>query len=378
MNGSCIVSILAGVTAVMTATLRVTSVSRRRRAATRHALLTAAFALALVLPVAAATAPHITNRVPVPAVVTAAAASLDDIAAPVSVDVGRAPECRVPAAQAAAARPHFDVVSVRPCDPKAERSAGGGRGGNLAQASPGRFRIDCLSVALLIDRAYVTYANGHYSPPSARPNFDLLAGPNWIHSEQFTIEATTDDATPVAVMQGPMLQAVLEDRFKLKMHRETRDVAVYELVVAKGGSKLTPFKPGACVPWDWSVYPPPPLPSGQRRCTAGSQMGPDGNYVQTVEALTLDDWVAGFGLRFDRPIVNKTGISGLQTFRFVYSGRPEDFAAEIKNQLGLDLRPARGPREFLILDHVERPVPDGPVMTPARNGTGPIRGRGRR
>jgi uncharacterized protein (TIGR03435 family) len=189
------------------------------------------------------------------------------------------------------------------------------------------------------------------------------AGPGWIRSERFTIEATTDEGTPVPVMRGPMLQAVLEDRFKLRVHRETREVPIYELVVAKGGAKLTPFKPGACVPYDMSVSPQPPLQAGQRRCTNSTQKGGDGNWVETVEAMTLDDWVVSRNdtslVLGEPPIVNKTGITGLQTFRFVYSGRREELGAEIKSQLGLELRPGRGPREFLIIDHVERPVPDG-------------------
>jgi uncharacterized protein (TIGR03435 family) len=266
-------------------------------------------------------------------------------------------------------RPRFDVVSVRPCDPRATAPAptGGGRGGgSLAQASPGRFRVNCLSVNLLIRDAYVTYAGGRVTPRSTQPTFDVFnAGPNWIRSERFTIEATTDEATPVPVMRGPMLQAVLEDRFKLKVHRETREVPVYELVVAKGGAKLTPFKPGTCVPYDISVSPQPPLEAGQRRCATSTVKNSDGNWVNTVEGMTLDDWVAGLNNRAlvagEPPIVNKTGITGLQTFRYV--GRSEDFAVEIKNQLGLELRPGRGPREFLIIDHVERPVPDRTILS---------------
>ena len=63
------------------------------------------------------------------------------------------------------------------------------------------------------------------------------------------------------MMEGPMLQVVLEERFKVKVHRETRVVPIRELVIAKGGAKLTPFKPGpgSCVPWDYSVFPPPAL-----------------------------------------------------------------------------------------------------------------------
>jgi uncharacterized protein (TIGR03435 family) len=281
--------------------------------------------------------------------------------------------------QISAAGQKFDVVSVKPCDPNAipSPSPGGGRGAPVT-ASPGRFRVDCLSVDTLIRWAYVTFANGRYNPPSVGPAFDLMAGPAWIHSERFTIEATADDTTPVTDLRGPMLQHVLEDRFKLQMRRETREVPVWELVAGEGGSKLTPFTPGTCVPWDLSTYSQPPLESGQRRCTAGMQMGSDGKYVQNVEAMTLDDWVVAFNLlvggryRHDRPVVNKTGITGLQTFRFVYPGRPEDLAGEIKSQLGLELRPANRSIDVLVIDHVERPTPDGPFPDP------PARARGGR
>ena len=59
-----------------------------------------------------------------------------------------------------------------------------------------------------------------------------------------------------------MLQALLEDRFKLKIHRESREVAVYALTVAKGGPKLKPFKEGSCTPVDLA-NPAPPLSPGQ-------------------------------------------------------------------------------------------------------------------
>jgi uncharacterized protein (TIGR03435 family) len=298
-----------------------------------------------------------------------------------------------PQAIAAGDRPHFDVVSVKPCDPKAppptvgrSTAAGqassptGGRGMSAGQASPGRFRLDCRSVSVLIDDAYVKFAGGHLTSESDRPRFDSRnVEPEWIRSEKFTIEATTGDAIPLSVMQGPMLQAVLEDRFKVKTHRETRDVPVYELVIAKGGSKLTPFTPGTCVPRERGTYPAAPLAPGQRRCYVNTEQGANGNWVENVEAMTLDDWAAGMepwlADHGEGPIVNKTGITGLQTFRHEYSGRWEDFAAEIKNQLGLELRPGRGSREFLILDHVERPVPDADVVPPpapaARGGDAP-------
>jgi uncharacterized protein (TIGR03435 family) len=281
-----------------------------------------------------------------------------------------------PQPQPADGSARFDVVSVRPCDPKAPPSPGG-RSMSGGQVSPGRTLLNCSPVSLLIERAYVTFADGRYSRPSERSSFDRWhAGPDWIRSERFTIEATADAATPLPVMQGPMLQAVLEDRFKLQVHRETRDVPVLELVVAKGGAKLTPFVPGSCVPYEYTSVPLPPLEPGQRRCLGNTEKSSDGNWLETVDAMTLDDWVRHFdGRAFSLgapPIMNKTGITGLQTFRYEYSGRLEDMAREFRTQLGLDLRPATGSREFLIIDHVERPVLDEGPAAPAR-ASGPAR-----
>jgi uncharacterized protein (TIGR03435 family) len=123
---------------------------------------------------------------------------------------------------------------------------------------------------------------------------------------------------------------------------------------------LTPFKPGACVPLDWNSYPPPPLEPGQRRCENSTLRDDSGKYwVLTVEAATLDDMAAGLikGPDPDRPIVNKTGLTGLFAFRLVYENQ-DDFIAGLKNQLGLELRAAKGPQRVLVIDHVERPTPN--------------------
>jgi uncharacterized protein (TIGR03435 family) len=273
---------------------------------------------------------------------------------------------RAPRLQAADEHARFDVVSVRPCDPNAPvpiPPRGTGRSASSGLASPGHFRLDCSNVIDLIASAYVVAADGRFTAPSERPSFDRWhVSPDWLRSERFTIEATTSDTTPLSIMQGPMLQHVLEDRFKLKVHRETREIPVLDLVVAKGGAKLTPFVPGTCVPYDHSTYPQPPLEPGEHRCLASTVKGSDGNWVETVEGMTLDDWVRAFDdnafIHGEPPMVNRTGLTGLQTFRREYSGRSEDRAAELKSQLGLDLRPGRAPREFLVLDHVERPVLD--------------------
>ena len=254
--------------------------------------------------------------------------------------------------------PVFEVVSVRGCDPNAVSP--GGRGGWAGAVSPGRLRLDCQNLEALIRLAYFVNANGRFNPPGTYPSIEWSKESERLKFERFTIEAKADGTPPAAVMRGPMLQAVLEDRFKLKVHYETREVPVYELVVAKGGSKLTPFKPGACVPLDWNSYPPPPLEPGQRRCENSTLRDDSGKYwVLTVEAATLDDMAAGLikGPDPDRPIVNKTGLTGLFAFRLVYENQ-DDFIAGLKNQLGLELRAAKGPQRVLVIDHVERPTPN--------------------
>lgn len=271
---------------------------------------------------------------------------------------------------AQSAGPRFEVVSVRPCDPNGPPpvALAASRAAVLAQASPVRFRLSCRTLTNLIPLAYVTFADGRRASRGAAPTFEITKTlPDWSRSETFTIEAITDAATPMPVMYGPMLQAVLEDRFKLKLHREAREVPVFDLVVAAGGAKVTPFKPGTCVPLDYSANVYPSLEPGQHGCDRGEVGHPDtdGRVFFNPEATTLDDFFNSSSIRegnphyrFGAPVKNKTGITGLQTFRYVSPESGEDRAAEIRRQLGLELRRARGLHDFLIIDHVERPTPN--------------------
>ncbi len=64
--------------------------------------------------------------------------------------------------------------------------------------------------------------------------FSMLDGPGWIDSERYDIDAKAEDAPGLAVMNGPMMQGLLEDRFKLKIHRESGEVLIYELTSCQG------------------------------------------------------------------------------------------------------------------------------------------------
>ena len=186
--------------------------------------------------------------------------------------------------QAKTATPKWEVISIKPCAP-------GGRPSATA-ATPGRLTVACMSVMGLINGSYVLYADGKLHLPGARL-VPIEKGPEWIRSDSYSIEAKAE-ATPgqgspsqappsqappsqappsqappsQAMMLGPMMQALLAERFKLQIHSESRDVPVYILTVGKGGPKLQPAREGTCRPINLTSSPAgppvqPPLPPCQ-------------------------------------------------------------------------------------------------------------------
>jgi uncharacterized protein (TIGR03435 family) len=268
-----------------------------------------------------------------------------------------------------APRQRFDVVSIKPCKPGATNGTpvfGG-------DSSPGRLSIGCGILADtdntgLIQAAYNRYANGQLTSWKMIP---IEGGPNWIHAERFEIDARSDGHPSILMMQGPMLQTILEDRFKLKIHRETRQGPVYELALGKGSPKLKPLQDGSCTPVVVG-RPLPLLPDGQRRCrNMASPRSVD------FEGGTLSMFAGSLGMVLDRPVIDKTGITSYFEIHLVFS--PDDSATPqpatadpgasaavgasdapgifqaIQDQLGLRLVPAKGPVDVLVIDHIERP-----------------------
>ena len=262
-----------------------------------------------------------------------------------------------------AAAPKFDVVSIKPCKP------GAARGGD---SSPGRLSIGCAHLADvdntgLIQQAYNRYADGHLTSAKIIP---IEGGPDWIHSEPFEIEAKSDGHPSIQMMLEPMMQAILADRFKLSIHRETRQVPVYELALGKGAPKLQPLQDGSCTPV-LVGHPLPPLASGRHYCrNVVSPRSVD------FEGGTLSMLAGLLDLILDRPVIDKSGITNYFEIHLVFA--PDDSAPSppsttdpgsptvrdpdapgifqaIKEQLGLRLVPAKGPVDVLVIDHIERP-----------------------
>jgi uncharacterized protein (TIGR03435 family) len=196
-----------------------------------------------------------------------------------------------------------------------------------------------------------------------------------VGSDRYLIDAKPERAASQEMMHGPMMQAILEERFHLKIRRETREVPGYALTAAKGANRLQRFQEGSCLLVDLTQFPTPPAPPGQKNCLNGVFAGTGQNRIFQAQGISLDRFSSLIGWAVDRPVFDKTGIPGLFDFHLEFApdeatptltdptlppAQPSDepagpslFAAI--QELGLKLEPARGPKEFLVIDHVERP-----------------------
>lgn len=284
--------------------------------------------------------------------------------------------------------PVFEVASIRLCGSGDSGGKDGGArsgGGPGAQGpSPDRLSLNCQSVRNLIRQAYVVYPDGHRVMPGKTA--PLEGGPGWIDSERYRITAKADGTPGQDMMHGPMLQALLEDRFKLKVHRESREVPAYALTVAKNGPKFQAFQEGSCVILDFSKPPalPPPGEKPTPICGFSLRRRKGTSVSWEVHGATLDDLATALGGDLDRIVINKTGMAGKFDFHMEFApdettaglnnlrvgggepafplptasdppGGPSIFTA-IQEQLGLKLESAKGPREFVVIDSVMKPT----------------------
>jgi uncharacterized protein (TIGR03435 family) len=204
------------------------------------------------------------------------------------------------------------------------------------------------------------------------PDSKLSGGPAWVDSARFDIEAKAhlDPAEPTEDQISQMLQKLLADRFQLKLHKETKDLPVYELLIAKNGPKLDPPRGKGCFDPHAGVPPPTPGPGEPPVRPCG---GFNGNPGQLLGAK-VPMWRFAMNLSrvLGRNVVNKTGLEGPYDITLRWSPNetlgspalteppPADNAGPslftaIQEQLGLQLKSARGPVEFLVIDHAEKP-----------------------
>jgi uncharacterized protein (TIGR03435 family) len=241
--------------------------------------------------------------------------------------------------------PKFDVASVRP----SSTCQSGGRSPGRDAASPDRLDVGCRTVMELIQTAYGR-------------DVAVSGGPAWINSEQYDIDAKAETAQSQATMRGPMLQALLAERFQLKVHHESKEVPVYALTVGKGAPKLQVAQAGKCTPRG-EPRQPGLFPCG----VFAPSPAKDGAYAY---GTTLADFCVSISGLLDRQVVDKTGIDGRFDIFIEAPLEPRTVGAPDEHSLtgplgsallagiqkvGLKLESAKGAKEFLVIDRVERP-----------------------
>jgi len=284
------------------------------------------------------------------------------------------------------ARPRFEVASIKPCE--------GTQGKRDARTSPGRLTVTCHTLATLIRLAYIGWGPSSLATP-------IVGGPGWVESDEYLVDARAASEQSVAMIGGPMLQTLLEERFMLKIRRETRELPHYALTVADGGFKLRPIDPGSCVAPDLTKPPVTRDPVTQKPFCGRTSISPAG---VSSSSMTVEELATALRSFVDRPVVNKTGIDGMFDVRLQFAplrspeqsgsndaagglgrnppagippgggrggrgdggrGDGATVAADvsiftaIQEQLGLRLERTTGPvPAVLVIDHVERPSPN--------------------
>ena len=233
-------------------------------------------------------------------------------------------------ALAGAQKASFEVAAIKP-----NRSAGGM---SSIRPSPGRVTMENVALRKIILNAYGIPDDRTYA----------LVGPDWLASDAFDVQATFPPETPLPVVRE-MLQSLLAERFQLTLHKETRQLPMYALVVAKGGPKIHP------------------VDDGQSR-TSGHPGRLEAAKISMQKLADLLGRMAG------QQVTDATHLSGVFDFKLEWSPdetarmSPDEAVAAaatgpslysaLQEQLGLKLEGRKGPVEVLVVDQIEK-MPTG-------------------
>jgi uncharacterized protein (TIGR03435 family) len=261
---------------------------------------------------------------------------------------------------------YFEAASIKPSNPDNPP------GQAIRRQPGGRFNTINSPVRMLITFAYQIQG------------YQLVGGPDWVNSERYDVVAKME-GDPPAVIPGTgadhmmlAMRTLLGDRFKLKIHKETRQLDIYALTMArpggKPGPKLVPAR-GGCSPEELAARrgAPPPAQGGPPPVVCGIQQGPGrirfGNYPLSLFANNVS-------ARVGRAVVDRTGLTGNWEFELEF--QPEvppgqlppgaapppvdpdapNFFTAVQEQLGLKFDATKGPVEVWVIDSIEHATPD--------------------
>jgi bla regulator protein BlaR1 len=291
-----------------------------------------------------------------------ATAATAAVMTPLIVGIARTPAIWAQASSSAqsATTARFEVASIKRCNDIVAEGGRGGGGTGTGPSSPGRLDLPCQPVRSFIRVAYIR-ANFR---ATGEDNLQLEGGPAWIDSERYQIIAKADGPASLEGMEGLMLQRLLENRFQLKVHREARESRIYALRVAKGGLKMKPSTPGSCIdrdPADTSFRAPA---AGEKPYCGEAGIATAVDRVTfSLASGTIKQLALNIGGRLGGPVVDQTAVAEKFDFHLEFARDGIDPSDTLeapslltaRGELGLKVESAEGPREFLVIDHIERP-----------------------
>jgi uncharacterized protein (TIGR03435 family) len=223
-------------------------------------------------------------------------------------------------AQTASTTPTFAVTSVR------RNTSGNNSIGN--QFGPGSIRWMNTPLETLVEQTYGVH------------DYQVIGAPAWMLSDRWDIEAKSDGPADFRAKRE-MMASLLRDRFQLQFHRETRQLPISRIEIAKGGPKLAAAQPET----------------------------PDHRWGTTVDRGLLEmrgtdmqNLVSFLMAQLNRPFVDATNLKGVYDLKLQWQDdlTPEANAeglslmSAVELHLGLKLVAAKGPVEVIVIDHVER------------------------
>jgi bla regulator protein blaR1 len=263
-----------------------------------------------------------------------AAAGFAAVVVPIAMGGFRTPSVR---AQQPAGTLEFDAVSVKPSDPNS-------RNGTVVDVTPGgTLHVVNATVKDLIETAYDVRS------------FQVEGGPKWADVTKYDVNATPGPRPQGAAGPAPgwtnvrfKVQALLKNRFQLRLHRESRNEPIFSLMLARGG-----IKPDVL------------------RATSSPHRGVNtGHGTMLGEAASMKDLTVMLSRLLRRPVVNNAGLEGNYDFKLEWTpdlgpsapdGQPVETSVSpslfsaLQQQLGLRLEAAKGPVDVVVIDSVDKP-----------------------
>jgi bla regulator protein BlaR1 len=229
---------------------------------------------------------------------------------------------------AADASPAFLVATIKPSDPdSASRGWGFPTEGRHVSAVN-------ATVENIMEVAYGIHTK------------QIVGAPVWLSKDRYNINGIPDVAgVPDFIQKREMYQKLLADRFHLVFHRETREMPIYAITIAKGGPILTPANPN------------------ETHINTGNSGG-GGQRTLKFTNISMSDFSLNMNFYEDRPVIDQTSLPGRYDFTLRWTddlsrenetGAPPSLFTAIREQLGLRVNAVKGPAEVFVIDSVERP-----------------------